>query len=469
MAFAHARSGDLDKFRLVAHLFDGGAAAVAHAGTDAASHLEDDRDQRALVGDSALDPFGHQLVGVRIAGSRFLEIAVGAALLHGADRAHAAIALVTAALEQDDLSGRLLRAGEHAAHHYRAGAGRDGFGNIARVADPAVGDQRHAATPQRGGNVVDRGDLRHAHPGHDPGGADRTGPDPHFHRIGAGFHQGQSRSAGCDVAADYFDLRIVVLDPADTLDHALAVAMRGIDHDGVDTGLDQRFDPLFRAFADSHGRTDPQPPRSVARSVRKTGLLVDVFDGDQALQLERIVHHQQPLELVLVQQRLGLGRSGPIPYRDQLVTRRHDLADRYVVTGFEAQVASGDDAHHFSAVDHRKAGDSQLHLHVQRLPDRVGRGDDDRIAQHPGFIALDPRHFAGLLPGGEVLVDDAHAALLGDGDRQSRLRYRVHGGGDQRQIQGDVARQAGREGRVFGQDLGIRRHQQHVVERERDC
>ena len=77
--------GDLDELGLVLHVLDGGAAAVAHAGAHAAGHLVDDRHHRALVRHAAFDAFGHELVGVRVAGGRFLEVAVGAALLHRAD------------------------------------------------------------------------------------------------------------------------------------------------------------------------------------------------------------------------------------------------------------------------------------------------------------------------------------------------------------------------------------------------
>ncbi len=93
--------------------------------------------------------------------------------------------------------------------------------------------------------------------------------------------------------------------------------------------------------------------------------------------------------------------------------------------------------------------------------------DDHRIAQHAGLIALDARHLGGLLARREVLVDDAHAAFLRDSDRQASLGDCVHGGGHERQIKLDVAGKAGCEGGVLGQDLGVRRHQQHVVEGER--
>src|SRR5205085_4481104 len=115
-AFADACGRDLHELGLAAHLVDRRAAAIPHRGADPAGHLEDDRDHRALVRDTAFDAFGHQLVGVRVGARVVLEVAVGAALLHRADRAHAAVALVAAALEQHDLARRLFGAGEHAAH-----------------------------------------------------------------------------------------------------------------------------------------------------------------------------------------------------------------------------------------------------------------------------------------------------------------------------------------------------------------
>lgn len=67
----------------------------------------------------------------------------------------------------------------------------------------------------------------------------------------------------------------------------------------------------------------------------------------------------------------------------------------------------------------------------------------------------------------EVLVHDADAALLGNGNGQTRLGHGVHGGGHKRQVQLDIAGEFRREGRVLGQDLGVRWHQQHIVEGER--
>jgi hypothetical protein len=167
----------------------------------------------------------------------------------------------------------------------------------------------------------------------------------------------------------------------------------------------------------------------------------------------------------------ALACAGVVPFvfvdGDELFARRHDLVDLDVVAGLKAQVAAGDDADHLAAVAHRKARNAQLLGQLQHLQHRVLGGDDHRVAQHARLVALDLGHVGGLFLRREVLVDDADAALLGDGDGQPRLGDGVHGGGHERQVQLDVAGEFRREGRVLGQDLGVRWHQQHIVEGER--
>ena len=200
----------------------------------------------------------------------FLEVAVRRALLHRADRAHAAVALVGAALVQDDLARRLFGAGEGAAHHHGVGAGGDRLGEVARVAHAAVGDQRHAAAGERLGDGVDRHDLRHADAGDDARGADRARADADLDRVGAGLDQRQRGGAGGDVAADDVDVREVALDPAHALDDAGAVAVRGVDDDDVDAGAHEQLDALLGALADADRGADAQLAVRVARGVRES-------------------------------------------------------------------------------------------------------------------------------------------------------------------------------------------------------
>ena len=81
--------------------------------------------------------------------------------------------------------------------------------------------------------------------------------------------------------------------------------MRCIDHDGIDSRLHKSRHALFRAFAHAHSRAYAQLALLIARSIRKAGLLGDVFDRDEALQAELIVHHEQALQAMFIEQRFG--------------------------------------------------------------------------------------------------------------------------------------------------------------------
>jgi hypothetical protein len=103
--------------------------------------------------------------------------------------------------------------------------------------------------------------------------------------------------------------------------------------------------------------------------------------------------------------------------------------------------------------------DHLAHLHVRR--------HGDRVAQDARFVALDARHLGRLLLGREVLVDDADAALLRQGDRQACFGHGIHRCRDERQVETDIAGDGGGEVGVARQDGRVRGNQQHVVESQR--
>ena len=87
---------------------------------------------------------------------------------------------------------------------------------------------------------------------------------------------------------------------------------------------------------------------------------------------------------------------------------------------------------------------------AQYLGDGHIRGDGDGIADDPALVLLDRQHLAGLTLQTHVLVDDADAALEGHGDRQTRLGHCVHGGGDQGNLELNLAGQLGLEADLVG-------------------
>src|SRR5205807_725584 len=93
---AESRARDAHELRFSTELFDIRAPYISHSATQTADHLEEHIAHRALERDSALDSLGHQLPGGHLA---FLEIAIGAAVLHRGQAPHAANHLEATALE----------------------------------------------------------------------------------------------------------------------------------------------------------------------------------------------------------------------------------------------------------------------------------------------------------------------------------------------------------------------------------
>src|SRR5262245_36116512 len=82
VALAEPRRRDADELRVL-HLLDRRRAAVAHRLADAADELVQDRPERPLVRDAALDPLGDELLNV-------LDVALEVAVLREPARLHRA-------------------------------------------------------------------------------------------------------------------------------------------------------------------------------------------------------------------------------------------------------------------------------------------------------------------------------------------------------------------------------------------
>ncbi len=91
-------------------------------------------------------------------------------------------------------------------------------------------------------------------------------------------------------------------------EHSGGMAVRGIDHDHVDPGADQRTGAQLPVRPDPGGRGDAQPAHGVLVGERVRLRLVHVLDGDQADAAIGLVDHQQLLDAMAVQQAAGLLR-----------------------------------------------------------------------------------------------------------------------------------------------------------------
>ena len=129
-----------------AHLLDVAAAGISHGGAQAAGELLQDRDQAALVGHAALDALRHQLLELR---GGVLEIAVGRAVALAPSRRASPCRDRTCRRRPGRARPRpgIPRCRRTCRRSSRVRAGGDRLGDIARVANAAVGDHRHVRCP----------------------------------------------------------------------------------------------------------------------------------------------------------------------------------------------------------------------------------------------------------------------------------------------------------------------------------
>ena len=163
---------------------------------------------------------------------------------------------------------------------------------------------------------------------------------------------------------------------ADHVEHALRVAVRGVDDEHVDVGGDERLGALHVSFAHADRGADAQAAEAVLARVRILDHLLDVLDGDQPLQPVPIVDDQKLLDLVAVQDcRAPLERRADRHREERLA--RHDVGDRALEVGLEPQVAVGQDADQApflaAVLGDRHARDPVLLHQLERFEDAVGR------------------------------------------------------------------------------------------------
>ena len=326
----------------------------------------------------------------------------------------------------------------------------------------------HPGRTTRQRRLVDGGDLRDADTGDDAGGADRPGADPDLDGVRPRIDEGLRAGTGPDVAPDHLDMprRWVALEPLHHVEQHPHVAVRGVGHEHVDTGLDQGGRALPRISEVADRRTHQQTSVRVLGRVRELLGLDEVLHGDEAAEVTGLVDERQPLTLVLAQQGGRLVARDADRSGDQRARRHHlvHLGGGPLGDGDEAQVSVGDDAEQdVIGVDDGQPRDAVLATDPVEVLEGGIRPDRHRVGDDPRLRALHQVDLVGLVLDREVAVEDAEPALTRHGDRHSRLGDRVHGRRDQRHLQRDLPRETRGGVDVRRRHVGRPRQQEDVV------
>ena len=101
----------------------------------------------------------------------------------------------------------------------------------------------------------------------------------------------RGRSSRRDVPDDQSQRRPPFFGVARGPEHALRVAVCGVDNDGVDARFQQGFDPLDAVSAYTHCRPTTEAPPFVANGMRMAAPILHVLEGDEAPEASPRVHH----------------------------------------------------------------------------------------------------------------------------------------------------------------------------------
>ena len=152
---------------------------------------------------------------------------------------------------QEHLTGCLVDASEHRAHHRHRRAHRQRLGQIAGILDPAVGHDRHVGAQSCPHRVSNRRQLRHPHARNDPCRADGSWTDADLHRVGARLDQRPRAIVRGNIAGDDLDPVGLTFDALNSAGDVRIVAVGGVDHHHIHAGIHQRHRALIASI--THG------------------------------------------------------------------------------------------------------------------------------------------------------------------------------------------------------------------------
>ena len=234
------------------------------------------------------------------------------------------------------------------------------------------------------------------------------------------------RRGSSHVSGEKGDIRILVPDLFNLLQHSDAVSVRCIDVDHIDLRIYQCFDALKHVVRHAHRCAAQQPAVTVLGAVRILGSFFDILDGDQSAQVTVPVHDRQLLDTVGSQDLLGLLQRGSFRAGDQVFTGHH-LADLPAVIRFKPQVPVRQDADQFALPGDRNTADLVPAHQLFRVADQVVRAQVEGVCNDAVLAAFDFVHLCGLLFNAHIFMDNAQAAFTGHCNRHLAVCDRIHG------------------------------------------
>ncbi len=200
-----------------------------------------------------------------------------------------------------------------------------------------------------------------------------------------------------------------------------------VDHHHIRPGVHQLRSPLKTVITHGRGRSNAQTPLRILAGIGvKLGLLY-VFDCNKPDTPVLLIHDQQFLNSVLMQELFCFVLTYPL-MNGHKILMGHQLAHGLFGITCKAHIAVGQNTNQFlgPGFHNRDTGDGMLLHQGQCVGQRVFRCNGDRIDHHAAFKLLNLTNLLRLLLRGHVAMKHAHTASLRHGNGQPTFGHGIH-------------------------------------------
>mmetsp|Transcript_31524 Transcript_31524/g.100026 ORF Transcript_31524/g.100026 Transcript_31524/m.100026 type:complete len:639 (+) Transcript_31524:1060-2976(+) len=381
----------------------------------------------------------------------------------GVHTREAVVVLQALAVVEEELTRRLVHAGEERPHHHDARPHGERLDGRARAAHATVGDDWHAVRERHPFAPVHGAQLRA------PRGldllrqGDRTGTHTDADGVRAGLEEAPRLVLRRHVAGDDVDLRVLPLEVAQHLDLPRAVAVALVEHDDVGARRNERVrTPPLRL--DGHNRRAHEQLSVALRRVGVVPVLHEVRARRERHDVPGIVHDGQVLDLLRLERCVGLVEGDRVPQREDLINGQHDAPQLRAAVALKVAVLLEHDAQELAV---RRAALCDEHAGVAggvHVLQRGVRAQRLRVADKTVLVGLDAAHHLHLLLLGAVAVQEPDAARERQRDGHLILRHRVHRARAKRQFQVDALRQLRGQVHILAGKVDAAREHDEVLE-----
>ena len=245
------------------------------------------------------------------------------------------------------------------------------------------------------------------------------------------------RGSGSHVAGKQGDIRITFADLLHLFQHAQAVPVGRVNIDHVHLRVQQCVDPLKNVVGYAYRGAAQEPAFGILGAVGILACLLNILDGNQAAQVEVLIHDRKFFNPVGGQDFLGLFQGCAFRGCYQ-VFAGHYLADGAVVIRFKPEVTVGQDAYEFAVPGNRDSADPVAAHQFFSVGNQVFGAQEKGVGNDAVLTALHLIHLGSLFFNGHVFMNDSQSAFPGHGDGHPAVSHGIHGGAQYGNIQLDV-------------------------------